>query len=293
MNNLFEKLTCSSEAFWEHYIEDKPFVVHGLNESIQELLDIPMLKSVEELFINWTYPVDVHASDVRDEIKSLTVSKDEAKELFKGGQSILFNDVEGAYPVLEPWLVAIRRALKLSQHTFSRSLVYATPEGGGNAPHFDQNINFVLQIHGEKKWWVAENSHVINPLNRHVIGLPEDPELESYSDAMPEKFPEKFEEYTLKPGSLLFVPRGAWHKTEALSDAVSLNFTFTAPAWVDLIMVALRGRLVQSEHWRETASDFTSVETLNKFDALLENLAEDASTWRASDIIEALEGEEI
>ncbi len=292
MKDLFEKLTCSSNEFVEHYKENKPFVTHGLNSSIRELLEVPILKSIEELF-SWPYLVDVHTPDVRDEIKSITVSTEEAKVCFEQGQSLLFNDIDGPFPMLSPWLESIRKALKLSQHTFSRSLVYATPEGGGNAPHFDQNINFVLQVHGEKKWWLAENKHIKNPLNRHVIGLPEDPELESYSQGMPDEFPEDAVEYTLKPGSLLFVPRGAWHRTEALSDAVSLNFTFTAPAWVDLIMVALRGRLMQSEHWRETACDFDKGETVDKFDALLENLAEDAATWRASDILNAIEAGDI
>ena len=42
--------------------------------------------------------------------------------------------------------------------------------------------------------------------------------------------------------------------TEALSDAVSLNFTFTAPCWMDILLTALRGRLAQSNEWRETAN---------------------------------------
>jgi 50S ribosomal protein L16 3-hydroxylase len=58
--------------------------------------------------------------------------------------------------------------------TYVRNLVYATPAGKGNAPHFDQNFNFVLQLEGTKKWWLAKNKTINNPMTRHVIGQPTD-----------------------------------------------------------------------------------------------------------------------
>ena len=187
----------------------------------------------------------------------------EARELFQKGSGLCFDDANQFSPLLEEWPEAIRADLGLSALTFSRSLIYATKEGRGTDPHFDQNINFVIQISGTKKWWVAPNEHVDNPLTRHTMGVEMDPELSSYArEEMPEKFPDNGIEFILKPGSVLFVPRGSWHRTEATSDALSLNFTFTAPCWIDLFVTALRGRLLQSPNWRETA-DFVTDEELN------------------------------
>ena len=126
------------------------------------------------------------------------------------------------------------------------------------------------------------------------MGVEMDPELSSYvREEMPEKFPDNGIEFILKPGSVLFVPRGSWHRTEATSDALSLNFTFTAPCWIDLFITALRGRLAQSPNWRETA-DFVTDEELNikakeKLDSLLVDLVQDAPSWKAEDIINAIE----
>jgi 50S ribosomal protein L16 3-hydroxylase len=115
-------------------------------------------------------------------------------------------------------------------------MVYATPDGKGTAAHFDQNINFVLQLQGNKKWWLAPNLNVENPTQRYTIGQDLDHELASYSDPeMPSQMPtEDCREILLKPGSMLFVPRGYWHSTEAEGEALALNFTFSQPTWVDL-----------------------------------------------------------
>jgi 50S ribosomal protein L16 3-hydroxylase len=121
-----------------------------------------------------------------------------------------------------------------------------------------------------------------------------DPELESYaSTPMPDQLPDNATEFVLNPGSLLFVPRGAWHKTEALTDALSLNFTFTAPTWIDILTASLRGRLAQSSEWRATANFVTDRERRDEaqqtLDALLFQLARDVPNWNAADILEATE----
>jgi 50S ribosomal protein L16 3-hydroxylase len=121
-----------------------------------------------------------------------------------------------------------------------------------------------------------------------------DPELTSYAASMPDSFPDNAAEITLKPGSVLFVPRGVWHKTHAVQgDSLSLNFTFTAPTWIDILTAALRGRLAQSSEWRETADNVSDAENcheaLDKFDMLLAQLAHEMPRWRASDILQATE----
>ena len=169
--DLFKHLSESTdEQLLAQCAGGEPFCVHGLSEDLKELFSLPILKSFKSLKENWKGPVDVHLPDVRDEASTVTVSTSEAFDHFQNGQSVLFNDVNNEYADLNVWLEKIRENLKLSVHTFSRSLVYGTPAGGGNAPHFDQNINFVIQVHGEKKWWLAKNKSVVNPLGRHVIG---------------------------------------------------------------------------------------------------------------------------
>ena len=273
----------SSKEFQTAFKENRPFVVHNNLENLKALTSLPFLNSLDDLLNSWPMPIQAHLPDVRDEASSIDTTNKDAKKLFDNGMGLLFNEAHLISPVLTEWLEEIRSQLGLPMMTIGRCLVYATPDGKGTAPHFDQNINFVIQIHGTKKWIMASNESVKNPMTRHTMGLEPDPELASYLETpMPTKMPKEAMSFELKPGSVLFVPRGVWHETEAEGDALSLNFTYTAPTWIDLFTTALRGRLAQSPEWRATANK-SEVE----LDALLDMIKGDLPHWRARDILEA------
>ena len=285
----------SKPEFLVHYESSKPFAVHDSGESIRELLKLPFLKSLEALLASWPNKIDAYLPGIADEANSIEIGAQDAPAHYAEGAGLLFSNVNTISPVLGEWLGSVQDELGLSSLTHARNLVYAIPEGKGTSPHFDQNINFVLQLLGNKTWWVAPNHHVDSPMTRHTIGLPVDPELGSYAGRpMPDQFPGGAAEFVLKPGSLLFVPRGAWHQTLARTDSLSLTFTYSAPTWIDLVTAALRGRLAQSAEWRKTA-DFVRDEdrvdeATKKLDALLSELARDVPYWNAADILEATEG---
>jgi 50S ribosomal protein L16 3-hydroxylase len=265
---------------------NEPLVVHGMKDALAELFALPMLASLEALLGSWPDRIQVHLPDVADEASSVTASPHDARKLFASGMGLLFDDAHQYAPQLVPWLDAIRADLGLSALTHQRCLVYATPAGKGTAPHFDQNANFVVQLHGAKTWWLAPNTHVARPMTRHTMGQQVDPELQSYARLpMPSELPADRTEIVLEAGSVLFVPRGVWHATHATTDALSLNFTFSPPTWIDLFTAALRSRLALSSAWRETAAPLSCA----AFDALLRSLAEDAVGWNATDILAATE----
>jgi 50S ribosomal protein L16 3-hydroxylase len=266
--------------------DGEPFVVHGAHEAMAELAALPLLTSLDTLLQSWPYQVQVHLPEVADEASSISATPQDARKLFATGMGLLFDEIHTISPVLARWLEALRKDLGLSALTQGRCMVYATRDGRGTATHFDQNVNFVLQLHGTKTWWLAPNTHVTDPLTRYTIGQPIDPELHSYAhDAMPAAMPEDRRSIVLAPGSMLFVPRGFWHSTEAAGDALSLNFTYSAPSWIDLVTAALRGRLAQSPAWRATALPASS----DQLKALLRELAEDVPHWAASDILAVTE----
>ena len=272
--------------FLNHFKLNKPFVIHHTPNELSDLRKLPFLESLDVLLDTWSSHVQVHLPDLRDEVSAIDVPTNEAIHYFNQGMALLFNDVNTISPVLETWLNQMKSDLGISSRSFARCLVYAIPDRKGTAAHFDQNINFVLQIHGTKKWTLANNNSVMNPMDRYTMGLPVDPEMMSYLDSpMAETMPEETFSFELKPGSLLFVPRGVWHATHADGDALSLNFTFTAPAWMDLFLGALRSRLILSNEWRETAL----IADEKKFDSLLNSLIHDMPNWNAQDILGVIE----
>lgn len=277
--------------FFSSYSKHEPFLVHH-DKPLEILGQLPFLNSLESLLNSWPYPIEAHLPDVRDEASAIETTAQDARKLFQNGMGLLFKEANKISPLLQDWVQNIRADLSLSNLTFARNLIYATPDGKGTAPHFDQNLNFVLQLHGTKIWTMAPNNDVLHPMTRHTMGQETDPELGSYLERpLPTQMPKKVEGYELKPGSLLFIPRGYWHATESEGDSLALNFTFTAPTWIDLLTAALRGRLAQAPHWRETADGVSDPATREmaefKFNELLAELKQDIPHWRAEDILDA------
>ena len=278
----------STEELCGHMRTSEPLVVHDRQASLAELLSLPLLGSLDALLAAWPDSVEVFHPEIADEAGSVLVGPDEARTRFANGMTLMFSEVQLHAPGLVPWLEAIRADIGVSALTEKRCLIYATPAGTGTGPHFDQNVNFVLQVHGTKRWRLAPNTNVTRPMTRHRLGQPIDPELESYSRLpMPITLPADHTEIVLEPGSVLFIPRGTWHATHATTDALSLNFTFSAPTWLDVFGAALRSRLAQSTEWRETAAPLE----VATFEALLRDLSDDAAHWHAADILEVTEGD--
>ncbi len=276
-----------------------PFVAHNLQTTLHSVFDLPFLQSREALLNAWPATIQAHLPDIADESSSIDVDAKDARKLFANKMALLFNNVQTLSTELQNRLRALAKDLGLPSSTHARCMIYATPDGKGTAAHFDQNINFVIQLHGTKKWWLAPNQHVENPTERFTIGQELDPELASYSHTpMPLQMPnENKREIVLQPGSVLFVPRGWWHYTEATGEALALNFTFSQPTWVDIFTLALRSRLSLSPAWRELADGVTSANEALRANAtgelndLLTELVDDLPHWRAEDILAATEGE--
>jgi hypothetical protein len=126
--------------------------------------------------------------------------------------------------------------------------VYATPPGSqGFAPHWDDIDAFVLQVEGEKRWrlYAPRSPDEANP-RFSSPNLPQD-ELGAL-----------IEEVTLRPGDLLYLPRGIVHQATC-SETASLHVTASVGrqhAWRDLLEVGVLGALEASAmahpEWRES-----------------------------------------
>lgn len=267
---------------------------HSQAPALIEGVEVPVPKgfeSLSSLLQRWPASIEAHLPDIRDELSSIETTTKDAAKLFENGMGLLFKEVNRFSAPLQSWLEDFQQELGLSALTFGRCLIYVTPDGKGTAPHFDQNINFVYQVTGTKLWTMSENMDVQHPLTRHTMGQEPDPELQSYLHKPLPSEMGKTQTFVLKPGSFLFVPRGHWHSTSAEGDALSLNFTFTAPTWLDLMTATLRGRLAMDPEWRETADGVS--DPARRYDAemrlnsLLQELVHELPQWRAEDILNA------
>ncbi len=273
----------------ECVLQNKVYFFESDGKFLEELKKLKFLSSLDSLLSNWKEEVDVHLLDLKDEASTKKVKASSAKEYFSKGMGLLFNDANLRGGCYQSLLDGLSADLGVSNATLSRNLIYATPKGGGTATHFDQNINLIIQVHGEKSWWIEENQSIKNPLTRHTLGTEADSELASYMEAPFSDSINYQHEYRLTPGSILFVPRGYWHKTHAHSEALALNFTFSVPSWADILSMGLRARIIQSELWRESVIGLNNQESANRkvqdFQMLIDSLKEDIQNWKAEDIL--------
>lgn len=292
--SLIEKMVGKDRAAELTFNPDRQdsFCLHDRQGELKELFSKQYFKGVLSPLEWWQGGVDIHLPETRDEASSITVSTREAKDYFAQGHSVLINDIENFDQSLAPGIREVIQSLSLPSLTYGRHLIYLTPAGGGTAPHFDQNINIVVQIHGKKTWWVAPNESVHLPLTRHTLGTDCDGELATYVDgSFPEEMPQNTTEYVLKPGSVLFVPRGAWHCTQAETDAAALNLTLSTPSYADVYLATLRSYLVRDPSWRKSVQ-WNLKESETHFDELIEGLGQKIHMLGTEDVKNACEGME-
>jgi 50S ribosomal protein L16 3-hydroxylase len=264
---------------------DKLTVVPDSPARLSELTDIPAFRSISTFFDAWP-----GLARVPDETLQ---PADVARRYFEAGASISFDMADKVLPELRPWLSKLQLDLCLPANVMGRCIVYASAKGTGARMHFDQNANFVVHLHGEKIWRVAPNRHVTNPTEQYIVGmagLPRELQLYCRSD-MPQTMPADYEEIPMRRGSVMFLPRGYWHATEASEDSLQLNFTFSQPSWADALLPALQRRLLRHEHWRALAYGAGAGDPIRQraaedhFQKLLEHLLEDLAPLNAGEII--------
>ena len=113
----------------------------------------------------------------------------------------------------ESWEKSLTRYCAMIQNrtkTISSTNIYVTPPQRtlSTPPHTDFTGNFMVQIHGRKRWKLWRKSLLWLPANKkYIIGRDE---FELLKD---EELGEPLMDVVLEPGDALYVPRGCFHRT--------------------------------------------------------------------------------
>jgi Cupin superfamily protein len=160
------------------------------------------------------------------------ISIDEVYGAFAQGHSVVLNKIEDSWPPILHFVKELGRRFCADVGVNA----YLTPQGSRAFPtHIDDHDVFVLQIYGEKVWHLYELTML--PIERLTYKR----DL-AYTPAWGEsrlKTPE-IAELRLRPGDLLYVPRGMPHHAIA-QDSTSLHLTFSVVPvyWTDFLKAAV------------------------------------------------------
>ena len=127
--------------------------------------------------------------------------------------------------------------------------VFAGRKGGVSRRHYDHDANFQILLAGEKEWELEPNQNIENPLIAYAppphapgLGFPE--EAHASSKRIPITFDaERSKVVKAVAGSVLYLPRGLWHETRALTDTWSVNLVVRGFTWSEAVTRAILDRL--------------------------------------------------
>jgi ribosomal protein L16 Arg81 hydroxylase len=175
----------------------------------------------------------------------IPVDASNAASFFKIGATLYFVNVrlEGLIKPLAAFLGAPAQNIIAS--------LFLTPASGGASPHFDKNENFTVQLTGAKRWIVGDTPRVPATPAGYVMGQRVPPSLAGLLDTAKQEASHTIE---MQPGTLLYVPRGTVHWTEAGQPSWSLNLSYGSKTWIDLVCAGLRRRLGGSARWRSSVT---------------------------------------
>lgn len=240
----------TTEAFFSDYWPERVYASHGELERLPGMFRSPVLRDIETL--SGHYHGRVLFTRGRQSSFMVPAENGCPKTLFNMGLTVYLDNIQPCLPKSPLVLQALERNLGIPPGT-ARIGAFASPPGDGAACHYDTEDVISIQLTGSKAWHVAPVEQV-----RYPVGAQYSPGVAPYSDLYPQvsgHFPDwntaKFECIDMRPGSVLFMPRGTWHRTEADEPSLSITIAMRPPSAAETILENVRWLLLQDASWRK------------------------------------------
>jgi hypothetical protein len=183
------------------------------NKNFLMMLDQKKLNYIDYSSLN----LDVSGNNYRPNV-------DKVQKLVSKGASIILNDIEK----YNSGLLKIATELqKLTNGRCQGNLYFSMASHKAFGPHFDMHDVFAVHFEGEKIWNIYENIEK-NPINHGIFNLSLEERTRRAGNLV--------EQVTLKPGDLLYIPRGQFHDALASKNgAIHIAFGLTYFKPIDLM----------------------------------------------------------
>lgn len=161
----------------------------------------------------------------RDGRPGLLVDFDRVRALIRRGASIVLNEIE----TLTPGLKRIAEALQHDPGGKVQANLYCSwRKHQAFDVHFDTHDVFAMQITGEKTWRIYQR-HFKDPINHPFFKQIDQRTNEASKGPLGM-------EVVMRPGDLLYIPRGFYHEAVAETDAtVHISFSIVTMIGLDVI----------------------------------------------------------
>ncbi len=194
--------------------------------------------------------IDVTGSNNRPDVNKV-------QNLVSKGSSIILNDIEKYNSKL---LKISDELQKLTQGRCQGNLYFSMASHKAFGPHFDLHDVFAIHFEGEKVWNIYENIED-SPINHPFFKISAEERIKRAGKLI--------DQITLKPGDLLYIPRGQYHDALASKNgAIHVAFGLTYFKPIDL-MSSIWEKFILNEFMRNdiqlNSSNDDLKNVLNKF----------------------------
>ncbi|HEV2425856.1 MAG TPA: cupin domain-containing protein [Terriglobia bacterium] len=189
-------------------------------------------------------------------------------QLFEEGSTITLAFLDNVIPALADF----SRGLESEFSCPFQTNIYLTPaRAQGARHHYDTHDVFVLQVAGSKHWTIY-GTPLESPLSVQEF------DSDQHERGQPTL------QFTLEPGDVAYVPRGAVHDAQS-ADETSLHITagVLARTWTELLLEAVAEVCLHDPAFRKslppgfTRQDFDPAEARRHFQTLFRRLGEQSS----------------
>ena len=248
----------SLRQFAAEYHGRRPLGVHGSLARLAALRPLDVLASPQSLLASWKDAVScwLHAPDEDGELVH-EVSPALAGRKLEEGHTLYFKQVERFVPQLAGFLRQLELELGQAPGT-CRIDAFASPAGQGAPMHFDPGDTYNVQLQGTKRWQLAPNESVAWPVRGYSVmqaaSLEASATRAHCHAELPSTMPPdavRFDD--VRPGSLVYVPRGFWHETTATEPSYALAINVRPRCWAQLLSPRVEQALLGSPALRAPA----------------------------------------
>lgn len=252
-------------------------VEHGPLTRLPALFQQPLLQDLEQFADRYRGPLSFGRG-----LRSPQTFDSHANpaSLLQLGLTVFLQDVAGSVPGAAGFLRQLERELGVAEGS-ARLSAFASPGDDGVSCHYDAEEVISIQLLGSKTFHVAPMTDVALPYGAQfgpdMVAV--DNLYEQARDGFPDPAHVIFETHDMRPGSVLFLPRGTWHKTAAAAPSLSLSIVIRPPVLADALLGWLKPWLLGDPRWRLPVYGNVGTSGLHSMlEELAQRLNEDAAT---------------
>jgi ribosomal protein L16 Arg81 hydroxylase len=242
-------------AFVERYYPNKPYRCHAAVARLGPIASEPVLQDPLALIRAARGETLVGYLRTADGKRhQAVVTKATAIAMFGAGMTVDISSLHLSNSAVGEWVEALRRELGLGRGQIMCDAV-VSPPGDAVPKHFDGIETLSVQILGRKRWRIAScpdvrfPSHSVFPALTH--NWRDGERRLSYAPASFDvQMPKDSRVFLMKPGSVVFLPRGWWHETTALEPSISLSVVLRPEPWAAMVTRVLSDTLEADAEWR-------------------------------------------